>query len=839
MRSKFFMAASLGALLSGGTSPVWAQSQQAQAVGLEEIVVTARKRAESLQDIPVSVTAFTADQIERAGFLDLEDISVQTTGFQFNNALSGSRPGRLFSNMRFRGIEGSEFSTLQTASLFIDGVFVLQGAQSVSLMDLERVEIIKGPQSAQFGRNSFAGAINYITKTPSLDEYIGKIQAEGATYDSYEVQASHEGPLVDGKLAYRVSGRLYKKGAMWTATDGGSMGKQSSKAISAQLYAKPSDSLELKARAYFQKDEDGQAAVAFLIGRLNDSCTGKTVTIDGQTLSPRLFLCGTVPSPGEPGAPKVSSNTSLVPSHPAFVNAGPDYLRNNLLNYPQVQGVPQMDGFGLEREMLRLSLTADYEFENGIMLSITGAYNDNSANDFRDWDMSDLPGLNQWFVTNPQAGDDISADVRLQSPGDERFRWMIGGNYYTQDFITSGNGGVYATACANFALAATEAGFCSAPGIFPVGLDANDYVEAISGYATVSYDITDQLTLDLEARYMNDERSTGGTFKKTYKQFLPRVSLAFKPTDDINIYGNFSRGQLPGVINANIIGCSSAAYTQPFIDPRTGQPSTSSECQQYVDALGDRATQFTPQQKLDAYEIGVKSNFADGRASLNLSVYSYKWKNQPFGTFVTIFRDDDGDLIPNANPNFFPVQAPGSSKTSGAEIEAMLLPADGWNVQANVTYNKNHFTEFQTVTASASETLGAAPNTAVSIRGNRASRFPKWSGNLASTYTTALNSNWDWFVRGDLVYFGKVTAGPTNLATMKSWMTVSTRIGVEREGLRVEFFVKNLFDTDRWAAGQEFTDFTIPYPPFDFTKNGIILVPQDKRQFGIRTNFEF
>ncbi len=218
---KKYLATSVAVLTAIAVDPdLSISTAQAQSLALEEIVVTARKREESLQDIPLSVTAFTADQIDRAGFKNLEDISMQTTGMQFNNDLAGNRPGRLNANIRFRGVEGSEFSTLQTASLFIDGVFALQGAQSIALMDLERVEIIKGPQSAQFARNSFAGAINYITSTPSLDEYEGKFMVDAGTYDNYEVQASFEGPLIENKLAFRVAGRLYQRGSYFTATDG-------------------------------------------------------------------------------------------------------------------------------------------------------------------------------------------------------------------------------------------------------------------------------------------------------------------------------------------------------------------------------------------------------------------------------------------------------------------------------------------------------------------------------------------------------------------------------------------------------------------------------------------
>jgi hypothetical protein len=156
-----------------------------------------------------------------------------------------------------------------------------------------------------------------------------------------------------------------------------------------------------------------------------------------------------------------------------------------------------------------------------------------------------------------------------------------------------------------------------------------------------------------------------------------------------------------------------------------------------------------------------------------------------------------------------------------------------------MTYNKNRFISFNAVTAADVNTLGAAPNTNVSLKGNRSSRFPKWSGNIASTYTTEFMADWDWFIRGDVNYNGAAVTGTTNLNKVKAWTSVNLRTGVQQDSMRLEFFIKNLFDNDRWSVGQEFTDFTLRYPPFDFTKSGLILIPQDKRQFGIRSSIDF
>ncbi len=200
------------ALLSGAAFAVSAiapqeySTAQAQQVTLEEIVVTARKRDESLQDIPLAIAAFTAQDIEDAGIQDLSDLALQTAGMEFNPRQSGGRiTGRINSVIRLRGVFQSSADHLQPTSLFVDGIYVLGTAASVGLQDLERVEVIKGPQSAFFGRNTFAGAINYITKTPSLDEYETKLDVSLGSYDKYDGNILTSGPLVEGKWAYQVS----------------------------------------------------------------------------------------------------------------------------------------------------------------------------------------------------------------------------------------------------------------------------------------------------------------------------------------------------------------------------------------------------------------------------------------------------------------------------------------------------------------------------------------------------------------------------------------------------------------------------------------------------------
>ena len=145
------------------------------------------------------------------------------------------------------------------------------------MLDVERVEVIKGPQSAFFGRNTFSGAINYVTRNPSLTEFEGKVRASGGQYSQYNIAASFGGPIIADKLAFQVGVSDYNKGAMYIANDGGELGKESSDSLSLTLLAVPSDNFTARVRLFYHEDDDGPPAIAYLPGSDYDTCTGTSI----------------------------------------------------------------------------------------------------------------------------------------------------------------------------------------------------------------------------------------------------------------------------------------------------------------------------------------------------------------------------------------------------------------------------------------------------------------------------------------------------------------------------------------------------------------------------------
>ena len=822
-----------------------ASAQETANNSYDEIVVTARKRSESLSDIPLAVTAFSEAQIEEAGFAGLDDISLQTTGFQFSNQ-GGQQPGRYNTQLRFRGMSTSQFSpTFATGALFIDGVYVLNGGTSVSLMDVEQVEVIKGPQSAYFGRNTFGGAVNYITRNPSLDEFQGQVEASYTTRGTVDVSAITEIPIVEDKLGISLSGRLYDKRGHYVATDGGRLGNESTATFNVASYYEPSDNFSLKLRASYSRDKDGAPAGGFVSGALNDSCTGITFTApSGEAAAPRNYICGEVPGINEAvtltGQRLISSNTSIFPANTVveqniaglFNGVSENFIIDAFRNNALPAGAPSVGEIGMERESLRFSAAANYKLDNGYEIDALGGYNQQDVNWIRDFDLTDNYN---WFSRDPQSVEDYTGEIRLTSPQENRFRWLAGVNYYQQTFTSSGSGGDAATAC--FAFFQTDSyANCGLGLVFGNSFGGSDKSEVLGIFAAVDFDFTDQLTLSLEGRYQDDTLEKAGTITAAgvsddatalnSKKFLPRVIAKYQPTPDTNLYASFSQGVLQGDINSLLASADAQ------------------ELAQYTQQVANASVE-TPEETLDAWELGWKQTLLDGRGQVNIAGYYNKWKGIKGRSTALITETCDAAKITEPNcdgvalgglatsPNPRNILVPGDADLWGVEFESSLFLTDDWSAGLNVTWAQSEYKDYLF--------NFVAPISGFSnMRGNQQPRFPEWSGNFTSTYNMSLSNGWDMSLRGDVIYFGEAFVDESNLAFTEDYFLFNSRLGVSKDNVRFEIFGKNLFDEDAYAAGARWTDFSVPtnFPTLT-AGQGVAVTGQDKREFGLRMILDF
>jgi len=168
---------------------------------IEEITVTARYRAENLQQVPLSISAFTSDQLDKAAIRDVSDLANFTSNMTFYSSENGRLHIPVIRGMGMIDTRGFD----NNVGIFVDGAFVSgRSSQNVGMLDLERVEVVKGPQSALYGRNSFAGAVNYVTKKPG-DKFKGSVSTTFDLENLRQIAASVAGPIIQGKLSGRLA----------------------------------------------------------------------------------------------------------------------------------------------------------------------------------------------------------------------------------------------------------------------------------------------------------------------------------------------------------------------------------------------------------------------------------------------------------------------------------------------------------------------------------------------------------------------------------------------------------------------------------------------------------
>ena len=284
---------------------------------LEQVTVTARKRKELLLDVPISMQAFTAQELQAQGAKNLQDIKNES-GFSFAETTNASTVsgGRAWDQLSFRGLVGDSMSFYDSSGgVFIDGIAVSSGLGSVNFADVARVEVLKGPQNVYFGRSTFGGAINIITREPAT-KLQGEVNTSITNRGSFDTDATIEGPLVDGLVRGRVTVASSHKAAIAQATDGGNLGEQGTKSVSGTLYFTPMDDLWIRLRGYYQKDDDSSAAVGTVVFDGNTSCAGKyfngsNAQGQSQPFTPAVpYNCGTVPTAGAPGVRLTRIRTS-------------------------------------------------------------------------------------------------------------------------------------------------------------------------------------------------------------------------------------------------------------------------------------------------------------------------------------------------------------------------------------------------------------------------------------------------------------------------------------------------------------------------------------------------
>jgi iron complex outermembrane receptor protein len=664
--ARALLATALAALAATTGTPAPAQQlSDAGEAMIPDIIVTARKREESLQDVPLAISAFTADTIEREGFRSIADIALQSPGISFRQAF-----GRDADRPVIRGM--SNIQGAANVGFFIDGIFVTGSVASLNLDNLERVEIIRGPQAALFGRNTFAGAVNFITRRP--DNTLSA-QAKGTLGEDglREVSGFVSGPLIQDRLFAQLDGKFYEFGGQYdNAVDpDDKLGRQKSLSFGGTLVARPTDSFELVGRIYYIKDEDG----FYPIMRAN-RVLGQTLPVARQLVINNGLLNCALPQPiglfNPAQRPLITTRTRGYRCGPLET---PELFALNTAQF-RAAGFPN----NLEREEWRASLRMSLDINDWEFVAI-GAYNDRERLSATDQDYSDVrapaPVIGAFETIDFGGARDWSGEFKIVSPQRERVRVLAG--LYVYDEKSKGD-----AFTANLNLGINRA--------FQVGDDPSLIVRnpvfsnktrnwAVFGQ--LAFDLTEALTVTAEARYQEDRLSIAGESRATvagqqfvraiapeatFTNFLPRFTVDWQATPGFLVYGVVAKGNKPGGFNTGV-------FNAVYDDTQVAQ-------------LVAQGLDTFDEEEAWTYEIGAKTQWLDRRLTINLAAFYIDWKNQQLTNTVQIPRRDGALGSVSFTTNV------GKSEVKGVEIESSARLAPWLSVRVGYAYTDARIKDF-------------------------------------------------------------------------------------------------------------------------------------------------
>ena len=750
----------------------------AQQLALEEITVTARKRDETLLDVPLAITALSAAQLEKYNLQSMEEMSRMTPGMFYTDWGGTGRQDRASSQYIVRGLSVNNFAqSAASAVLFLDGVPVYSG-NTPGTLDIERIEVLKGPQTATFGRNTFSGAISVTTRDPG-DEWSGRAVAEYANYDSTQLGLSVEGPIVEDKVFFRLSGEHRNEGAQYqSSATSQPLGGQTTSSLWGTLKFTPTDQLEIRAVANLYKYRDDPGAHVRFIAEDH--------TCDVAGNGDNTWFCGIVP--------EASDNDT----HARFIDQR--WLDNTLpvLNLPGFNDKP-----GLKSENFHANLKVAYTLENDIILEAITGYNETKdANIQQEWSNEDaanpffgvIPGVRPdhfWLYSLEGDAEDFSQEIRVSSGSDQRLRWSIGGNYLYFSDVGSVIGDVS----------------LGAPLVLP---GARRQTNTWSAFASVYYDVTDDFEIGLEGRYQSDKikdtprfwapEGPGTPLTGKWKEFTPRVSLKYEVSDDTMIFALWARGNRPGAFNSNLSPGALAPGVADAVAAATG------------------ARVEVEQETLDSFDLGIKTQFMDGRGIMTLTGYTGSITNQQIPQSITLLQPSlfIGTVLTNQ----------GKTNMKGIEFDVSYQVTDEFNVSAAYSLNDTTIKRGEDLSVIS---ISADPD----VTGNRLQQSPKNQGFINGTYTSALNNSMDWYVGADLLYIGGKYVTRANLLSTGSQHLLNARIGVEMENMRIELWGKNIFGDETPDQAQKAFDYET------FTPTALNIPLPRKTTYGLRVNYDF
>ena len=710
----------------------------AQGSLIEEVVVTARKRAETLEESPVSVRAFTATEIQSAGIETPRDFIALTPNVTL---VETQNAGNAFINVR--GVSQARNSEMSVAVL-VDGVLMPNPAQfTQQLIDVQQIEVLRGPQGALYGRNAIGGAITIVTKAPG-DEFEGRVELGADSGPGFTVRGTASGPLGGSDAwKYRVTGSYVDTDGY---IDNEFLGDK----------ADPYKDTSARARILYEPNETFSADVRLSASMLETQAL--YFTIDAEADDTELPVRVNNPGVNERDIYNFSLKLEWALDAGTFTSITAYDDLEELLTGDQFNFVPR------DESLINF-------FPIGpIIRGITG---------------DPVADLSQ---TQYLDSDSWSQEFRFISPAEERLRWIAGVYAIATDrYISTGNQvdrgngvfPVYRTPRISLFVPGGESD--PSPQLSLLADEQDNFAWAVFG--EVAYDFSDTFEASFSLRYDEATREnttlteplydpTGGigiTFgevrKETWDELQPKLTLRYRPSDALTLYGGYSRGFRSGGFNQSGVG---AAVPEPGVED-------------LFDA-----------QVADTYEAGIKTLYGEGRFSTSLNFFYTDFENAYFFFFDPTTSTQNLGGIP--------------------EVEYI-----GFELEGNAQFN-DYLSAYYGVGYTDSEIKRAADP---ADNGNQAPLVTDVTVNLGGQFRYPVGFGGDdseFVVRLDYQHIGDTWWDPGNISKRSPVDLVDLRLGIEvMDNWSLMLWAKNLTD-ERYNA--EFSpgpapglNFLWPAPP--------------------------
>jgi iron complex outermembrane receptor protein len=600
---------------------------------LSTVVVTARRKAENLQNVPLAITALTAENLSAASATSLQDITFLTPGLTYTS--NGQEADALPVIRGLSDTSGGESSSANV-SIFLDGIYIANpSAIDLSLGGLDRVEVVKGPVSGLYGRNAFTGAINYVTAKPT-DHYHLDASVTGGDYGKTAGEVLASGPIIGDLLKGSIDFDYDHLDGTYTdpVSHMDSNGHNKNDVLATLLFT-PDSHIAITPVVYYGEDHfNDPTAVSY-----KQNCAFGT---DNS-------YCGSL------------NSNQLGPFTPSATGA---------------------DATGLTRRVEHVHVDSKFSYDFGTIDVLVGFNHiaTKSINEFTGTEnglLYDLyaPGLNNPFAGNPPVGTalaksffgnqatekDASAELRYDTPQQYPIRFSVGGYYFhkistnNNTFGIDGQNIIPTGDVINF----IAEGYVTANGASPGPLNfAKQGTRDYSPYVSGEWDILHDLTLSAAVRSTEEEQTSEGTTaagfaEKDFHSITSNEALTWKPERWVSLYVSAANGEKSGGFNG--------AGVLP------------------VDQT------FNPETDWD-YEGGMKSTLLDGHLRLDLAVFHTDINNQQ-----VLGPQSSACPTSNASCVGLVVKNIGSYSVTGVEASEEWVVGNGFKISSGISYNPARF----------------------------------------------------------------------------------------------------------------------------------------------------